>query len=114
MRRVFSPQTGELRSEELTYGITSLTPAEASPRRLLELVRRHWGIENQLHYRRAVTLHEDHCRLRTGHGPQVLAALNNLVLGLLAWLGYENIPAGRRHFAAHLEELLALVQSSPC
>jgi predicted transposase YbfD/YdcC len=100
-------------TETISYGITSLTAHEATPERLLEIARRHWGIENQLHYRRDVTLHEDAGRLRVGHGPQVMAALNNLVLGLLAWLGYDNIRQARQHFEAHFEEAFSLVQSSP-
>ncbi len=111
-RRTIHLATGQV-SEERTYGITSLTPAEASPRRILELVQAHWGIENRLHYRRDVSLHEDASRLRTGHGAQVLAGLNNLVLGLVDWLGYPTVRAAREHFNAHFEEAFALVQSSP-
>jgi predicted transposase YbfD/YdcC len=35
-------------STEVVYGITSLSPKEASAQRLLELVRQHWAIENRL------------------------------------------------------------------
>ncbi len=111
-RRSHTVATGVI-STELTYGITSLAPAEASPARLLEIVRAHWGIESQLHYRRDVSLREDAGRLRTGHGAQAMAALNNLVLGLLRWLGYTNPRSAREHFNAHFEEAFALVQSSP-
>ncbi len=111
-RRTTRLATGEVSTEQ-TYGITSLTPAAANPERLLEIARAHWGIENQLHYRRDVSLHEDACRLRTGHGAQAMAALNNLVLGLLRWLGYTNTRSAREHFNAHFEEAFALVQSSP-
>ncbi len=111
-QRTIILNTGQV-TEAITYGVTSLTPQQAPPARLLEIVRRHWGIENQLHYRRDVTLHEDAGRLRVGHGPQVMAALNNLVLGLLTWLGYDNIRQARQHFDARFEEAFALVQSSP-
>jgi predicted transposase YbfD/YdcC len=49
---------------EVIYGITSLKEQEANARRLLGLTRGHWGIENQLHYVRDVTLGEDGCRVR--------------------------------------------------
>ena len=111
-RRTLTLATGEVSTEQ-TYGITSLTPAEANPERLLEIIRAHWGIENQLHYRRDVSMHEDAGRLRTGHGAHAMAALNNLVLGLLQWLGYINTRSAREHFNAHFEEAFALVQSSP-
>ncbi len=41
--------------QEVIYGITSLSPAQADAQRLLELIRAHWAIENRLHYRRDVT-----------------------------------------------------------
>jgi predicted transposase YbfD/YdcC len=40
---------------EVVYLLTSLSPTEALPLRLLDLVRGHWSIENSLHYVRDVT-----------------------------------------------------------
>lgn len=88
------------RTSQVRYGLTSLKPAEASPARLLELVRAHWQIENGLHYRRDDTLKEDRCTLRFGHAAHMMAALNNLVLGLLRRVGWTNIPDARRHYEA--------------
>ncbi len=100
--------TGKI-THEVVYGITSLTAREAGAKRLLAITRGHWGIESGLHYRRDVTLHEDRCRVRTGHAPQALAVINNLVLGLFARLGYTSAPEARRHFAAHLDEAVNLI-----
>jgi predicted transposase YbfD/YdcC len=97
------------KTSEVVYGITSLTPAQASPERLLEVVRGHWAIENGLHYRRDETMREDWYHVRTGHAPQVMAALNNLVLGLLLTRGVTNVPKARRHYEAHLDDSVALV-----
>jgi predicted transposase YbfD/YdcC len=94
---------------EVVYGITSLTAQEAGATRLLEITRGHWGIESGLHYRRDVTLREDRSRVRTAHAPQMLAAINNLVLGLFARLGYASAPEARRHFAAHLDKAVNLI-----
>jgi predicted transposase YbfD/YdcC len=94
---------------ELRYGLTSLTAQEASPQRLLELVREHWQIENGLHYRRDDTLREDRCTLRCGHAAQMIAALNNLVLGVLCRIGWTNIPDARRHYNANLGESTRLL-----
>ncbi|MGB8343655.1 MAG: ISAs1 family transposase [Ktedonobacteraceae bacterium] len=92
---------------EVRYGVTSLPASLADPNRLLELSRDHWGIENGLHYRRDSTMREDHAQLRMGHAPEILAALNNTVLGLLARQGEANIAQARRAFAYHLEKALA-------
>lgn len=87
---------------ETVYGLTSLTRAEASPARLLELTRQYWGIENGLHYRRDVTLQEDGTRLGETRAAQVWASLNNLLVGLLKPLGLAYLPQARRCFNADL------------
>ena len=110
-RRFLRIRDGKL-MEEVKYGVTSLTAAEASPERLLELVRAHWSIENSLHYRRDETFREDRCRL-TGQGARAMAVFNNLVLGLLLRTGVDNLPDARRYYAANLEEAAALILRSP-
>jgi hypothetical protein len=63
--------------------VTSLTPEQASAKRLLELNRGHWEIENRSHWVRDVTFAEDHSQVRTGAGPRMMATLRNLAIGLL-------------------------------
>jgi len=81
------------------YAITSLTFAQASPARLADYIRGHWAIENGLHHVRDVTFAEDASQLRTGTGPQVMACLRNLIIGLLSRAGPVNIAAALRHHA---------------
>ena len=88
-------------SEEVVYGLTALSPAQASAEDLLALVRQHWAIENRLHWRRDVTLREDHCQVRKGEAPRVLAVLNRCLLALLDFLGVSNVPSQMRTFDAH-------------
>jgi predicted transposase YbfD/YdcC len=99
-RTVTLRKTGKT-SQEVVYLITPLTPVEASPQRLLALVRGHWSIENSSHYVRDVTFQEDRSRLRSGHAPHILATLRNLVMTLLHRQGFSQIAAARRHFASH-------------
>ncbi len=47
--------------------------------------------------------------LRRGNGPQVLATLNDLTLGLLAREGHTNAAAGRRIDAAFPDHALNLL-----
>jgi predicted transposase YbfD/YdcC len=93
-------------NREERYGITSVPAANCSPYQLLQVVRGHWRIENSLHYRRDVTLHEDASQVRMGHAPQVLATLNNAVCGLLARAGLTNLAALQRSLAAAFDRLL--------
>ncbi len=92
---------------EVRYGVTSLPVYLADPKRLLALSRGHWGIENGLHYRRDATMREDHAQLRMGHAPEMLAVLNNAVLGLFARQGASNVAHARREFAYHFDKALA-------
>ena len=87
------------KSVELSYAITSLTPEEAGPARLIKLWRGHWRIENQVHWVRDVTFDEDRSQVRTGAAPQVMAAFRNVVIGLLRRTGTRNIAAALRHYA---------------
>jgi predicted transposase YbfD/YdcC len=100
-------------THEVVYGLTSLTPRQAPPERLLELVREHWQIENGLHYRRDDTLREDRCTLRTGHASEAMAVINNLVLGLLLRRGVKNVPDARRDYGADPKRALPLILERP-
>ena len=97
------------RRQEIVYGVTSLSPAEANPARLLGLCRQHWHIENKSHWVRDVTFDEDRSQVRCGSIPQVMAALRNVTIGLLRCSGETNIAAACRRFAAQPESALALI-----
>jgi hypothetical protein len=107
-RRVVVPATGEVR-EETVYGISSLRREQADARQLARYVRQHWHIENRRHWVRDVTLGEDASRVRTTPIPQVLAALRNVVIGLLHAHGYTRIKAATLDFQANPWEALALL-----
>ena len=109
-RRVEYVKEGRI-THERVYGITSLALDQADPQRLLEIVGTHWNIENGLHYRRDETLREDWCHLRLGHAHRMMAAVNNLVLGLLLRRGVRNVPRQRRRYAARWDEALKLITS---
>jgi hypothetical protein len=64
-----------------------------------DLIRGHWQIENGLHHVRDMTFAEDASQLRTGTGPQVMACLRNLVIGVLSCAGPVNLAAALRHHA---------------
>ena len=84
-------------SVEIAYFVTSLPVAEAGPKRLLDLARAHWAVENRLHWRRDASMNEDRCRVRAG--ARALSALRNLILAMLSKTG-SCVPASREAFAA--------------
>lgn len=98
-------------SQEVEYGITSLTREKASPKRVMLVRRRHWLIETGLHYRRDVTFREDATRMTKGAAGQILATVHNLVLALIMQAGFHNAARARRWFAGHIDQAFALLVS---
>ena len=94
---------------EVVQGLTSLPRTRANAAQLLAVVRSHWSIENGLHYVRDVTFQEDRCRLKSKTAGEVLAVINNLVIGLLRQAGWKNLAEARRHYAAHISAALHLI-----
>ncbi len=69
-------------TEEMEILLSSRPAAEMDAAQLQAFRRGHWTIENPLHYVRDVTFGEDRSTARTGHTPENLATLRNLVIGL--------------------------------
>lgn len=105
--RIFR-RTGEV-ERDLIYGITSLSAEEASPARLLRLVRAHWHNENKSHYGRDVTFDEDRSQVRTGSIPQLMATFREGAIGLLRCAGATNIAKATRQCSACPWDTLALI-----
>ncbi|MDP9371239.1 MAG: ISAs1 family transposase [Chloroflexota bacterium] len=99
--------------QEVTYGLTSLPPQEASVEEVALLWREHWTIENRVHYPRDVSLGEDAGQVRVGNAPQALAALRNGVLNLLRGQGWASIADALRHFGAYAARALRLLGALP-
>jgi predicted transposase YbfD/YdcC len=93
-------------THEWVSGLTSLTPHQAGPDRLLALIREQWAMENRLHSRRDVTVREDACQVRTGSAPRTLAVLTSFLLAVFDWLAGRHVPSQMRIFSA--QPLLAL------
>jgi predicted transposase YbfD/YdcC len=102
---------GETKIEDV-YGITSLSPEEAPPEKLLSLIRSHWAIENQLFGVRDWTLGEDASRVRSGNAAQVAAGLRNVALFLLRRLAKrqkQGIADAIRDLRFHVQKAIKLV-----
>jgi predicted transposase YbfD/YdcC len=93
--------------QEIAFGITSLSPTQASQERLLELNRGHWGIENKIHWVRDVTFDEDRSQIRKRTGAHLMATLRNFAIGLLRLAGATNIAAAVRYCASNIARPLS-------
>lgn len=83
----------QIRSAVAVLGVTSLSAREAAPEHVAGYVRRHWSIENKIHWVRDVTLREDASQVRKGLKFRIMATLRNLTIGLLRQAGYTRIAA---------------------
>lgn len=94
----------------LVYGFTSLSRDQVSPKRLLDMIRSYWQIENRLHYRRDVTLLEDKTRFTNMNAAHAMACINNLILGILdRQQHFRFVPSARRFFDAHPSQAISLI-----
>jgi hypothetical protein len=92
-------------SQETRYFVTSVPRDLAGASRLLVWGRGHWSIENRSHYVRDVTFGEDASRIRTGSGPEIMAALRNAAIGFLRITGVTNIAETVRRNASQVPTL---------
>ncbi len=65
-------------SVEERFFITSLTDVQ----KFSEAARKHWGIENDLHWCLDVNFNEDRCRMRKDNSGKNLAVIRHIALNL--------------------------------
>ena len=70
---------GTIERQRRYYLCSAKLDAEA----FAQVVRRHWGIENHLHWVLDVVFHDDLARLRSGHGPANMAIIKHTAMNLL-------------------------------
>ena len=80
-RESIEKKTG-VQSREIALGITSRTPQQASPKRVLAVNRGHWSIES-VHYIIDWNYDEDRSQIRTGFGPENITRLRRFAVGIL-------------------------------
>jgi predicted transposase YbfD/YdcC len=82
IRREIFEISGDRISKEHALILTSRKSGKMTAADVNKHARGHWGIENKSHYARDTVYREDHGQAWAGDGPQALASLRNLALGL--------------------------------
>jgi predicted transposase YbfD/YdcC len=104
----FQPTTGLWKQSRETSFYLSNHPIDAT--QAADAIRKHWGIENGLHYVRDVTLREDASRIRTN--PGIFARLRSFAYNILRFNQKGTIAQDR--YAAALGGFDALAAMSLC
>lgn len=89
-RETMNKKTGKA-SREIAYGITSRTPEQADPERVLITNRGHWCIENSCHYILDWNYDEDRSRISTGYGPENITRLRRFAVGVIKSKGVRSV-----------------------
>lgn len=84
-RETFHKKDGKTTFESVV-GVTSRTPEQADPKRVLATNRGHWAVE-RFHYMLDWNFNEDRSRIRTGHGPENVTRLRRFAIGVLKGYG---------------------------
>jgi predicted transposase YbfD/YdcC len=97
--------------KEIAYALTSFSPEQASPKRLLKLLRQHWTIENGQHYRRDRTQDEDRCQVHETRSARNLSLFRSLAIFLFEQQrgrsdGKKSLPDFERHVGHHWPRMI--------
>jgi len=100
-RHVTEKKTGAT-SREIAYGLTSRTPAQARPQRVLHVNRGHWVIENSCHDILDWNYDEDRSRIRTGYGPENITRLRRFAIGVIKSQGARSVAQKMRQLTRNV------------
>lgn len=95
-------------STDIRYFITSLCNIET----FSNAVRKHWGIENSLHWCLDMTFHEDYSRMRKDHSAENMAVVRHIAINILKNFPSKMSLARKRRRCAYDDSFFAAVLCS--
>ena len=97
-------------TQETQFYLTSLPP---NARIIGRAIRKHWTIENQVHWILDVTFREDECRIRSRSGAQNVSILRKLALNALNQEKTlkRSLKQKRKHAAMNDDYMIAVLNS---
>jgi hypothetical protein len=97
-------------SHEQSYYVASFPVTAHEPEKVLQLIRGHWGIENELHHVKDRSMDEDRCRASESGIGRVISCIRSLV-AQVSRRTRESLAVIRRRFAGRPHLLLGLLNS---
>ncbi len=78
-----------------------------------EIIKGHWGIENQYHWVKDVIFNEDKSRIRNFQAATNFSTLKSLVINLFRSWGFVSITEGQRWLTKHWNKIFILEELFP-
>jgi len=96
-------------SDCIHYYITSLNTNNAEE--LLGIIRKHWWVENKLHYVKDVIMKEDYTKFRTYDRFKKNSIYRNVVFNFLKQFGFDSIKKGIEVFTNNVDKCTELLRT---
>jgi len=94
-------EKGNAKTKEVRFYITS---SKAEPEKILAATRKHWGVENSLHWTLDVTFREDESRIRKDAAPENFAIFRHIALNILRRNTSIDASIKRKRYMAALDD----------
>lgn len=95
-------------SSETVFYVASFNINKYSPEQVLDMIRRHWGVENALHHRKDRSMDEDRCRSASDKSGRIMCCIRSLA-ALVLDRAKETLNVVRRRLSKKTHLLLALL-----
>lgn len=96
--------------DDLHYYISSRS--KLSAKEYSEQIRRHWHIENKLHWVKDVIMYEDSCRIKDKRNAANQSLIRNIVLNVYRMNGYNSLKKAFEKFANRIEDCLNILNNN--
>ena len=95
-------------TKETAYFVSSLS-VDNSEQFFAEGIRKHWHIENSLHYVKDVTFKEDKAKITKGHSPDNISLFTNIAINIFRNNQFTNIAQAIRLVSNDIPTLIKLI-----
>ena len=94
---------------EISYYVSSLETENAE---ILALgIRKHWSIENRLHWVKDVIQNEDNSKIKKENGIITLSILKNIAINISRQNGFDSIKYATIFFASNIQKLYEIIRT---
>jgi len=102
-------ERGKIIGNSRHYYVTSLEGVKAE--NILMMIRKHWWVENKLHWVKDVILEEDTTKFQTKARYRKNSVFRNVVFNFIKLNGYKSIKLGMEEFSNNIFKCLEIIRT---